>query len=75
MVGVRGPRPSGTDMQPQGRGGDSDRRRGGWLAGLIIAVPLAALLAFVVYCATLGGSAAWSALGVHPNTLNLELHG
>jgi hypothetical protein len=49
----------------QGRGEDTDRRRlGGLLAGLIIAVPLVALLAFVAYCAALGGSAAWSTLGV-----------
>lgn len=37
---------------------------GRWLAGFIIAVPLAALLGFAAYCAALGGSAAWSALGV-----------
>jgi hypothetical protein len=40
------------------------RQVGMWLLGLIIGVPLLALLGFAAYCATLGASAAWRALGV-----------
>jgi hypothetical protein len=37
---------------------------GMWLAGLIVGVPLLALLGFAAYCATLGAPTAWSSLGV-----------